>query len=205
MIPTVENDRSHLKYTRSMGEKAERDRVVETADELYNGRGIQTVGMDELRRVSGLSLKAIYGLFPSKAHIVLAVLDRRHDAWTAALTARVERIPAPQKKLLAIYDYLADWFSEDSFNGCGFINAFAELGAVAPEVAERARAHKIDFQRYVARLVSDAHGPPELAPQLAILAEGAQTTAAISGTADAAQHARAAAEVLIRSALPVVS
>ncbi|MBC7518935.1 MAG: TetR/AcrR family transcriptional regulator [Microbacteriaceae bacterium] len=184
-----------------MSEEAERDRVVEISDELFNSRGIQSVGMDELRRVSGLSLKAIYGLFPSKAAIILAVLDRRHRVWTEGVTARVDRALEPDTKLLAIYDYLADWFREDSFNGCGFINAFAELGAVAPEVAVRAREHKIDFQNYVARLVAGANGPAELAPQLAILAEGAQTTAAISGNADAARHARAAAEVLIRAGM----
>ena len=41
-----------------------------------------------------------------------------------------------------------------------------------------------------------------LAPQLAILAEGAQTTAAIEGSPDAAGHARRAAETLIDAAAP---
>jgi hypothetical protein len=45
--------------------------------------------------------------------------------------------------------------------------------------------------------VSDAGAPATLAPQLAILAEGAQTTAAIAGTPDAAHQARAAAETLL--------
>ncbi|MET1035364.1 MAG: hypothetical protein ABWX68_09030 [Arthrobacter sp.] len=49
----------------------------------------------------------------------------------------------------------------------------------------------------------DAGGPAWLAPQLALLAEGAQTTAAISGTADAAGEARAAAEILVAAALDV--
>lgn len=61
-------------------------------------------------------------------------------------------------------------------------------------------AHKSDFQGYVADLVRAAGGPPALAPQLAILAEGAQTTAAIAGTPDAAAQARAAAETLIDAA-----
>jgi hypothetical protein len=53
----------------------------------------------------------------------------------------------------------------------------------------------------VARLVAEAGGPESLAPQLAILAEGAQTTAAIAGTKEAAGHARRAAETLIDVAL----
>jgi hypothetical protein len=48
--------------------------------------------------------------------------------------------------------------------------------------------------------VAEAGGPPALAAQLAILAEGAQTTAAIAGTPEAAAQARAAAATLIDAA-----
>ena len=174
-----------------------RERVLNAADRLYYGRGIQSVGMDELRRASGVSLKGLYGVFPSKAAIVLEVLDRRHALWNTGVTDRVARAENPRAKLLAIYDYLSDWFSDDTFRGCGFINAFAELGSISPEVAERARQHKAGFQSFVARLVADAGADPDLAPQLSILAEGAQTTAAIAGTPEAAVHARRAAEILI--------
>ena len=176
-----------------------RRHVIETADDLYYARGIQAVGMDELRRASGMSLKRLYSLFPSKEQIVLAVLAHRHELWTAGVTAKVTAAGFPTDRLLAIYDYLADWFADDSFRGCGFINAFGELGAVSPAVADLAREHKADFQRYVAELVAAAGAPAELAPQLAILAEGAQTTAAIAGNAEAAAHARRAAETLIRA------
>ncbi len=185
-----------------MNEISTRDRVIDVADALYNTRGIQSVGMDDLRQSSGVSLKAIYGLFPSKGAIILEVLERRHRIWTDGLSARVALTEDPRDKLLAIYDYLFDWFSDDAFRGCGFINAFAELGTVTPEIADRARTHKESFQRYVAELVEAAHVSSELAPQLAILAEGAQTTAAIAGTTVAAGQARRAAEILIAAALP---
>ena len=178
-----------------------RERVLNAADRLYYGRGIQSVGMDELRRASGVSLKGLYGVFPSKAAIVLEVLDLRHALWNTGVTDRVARAETPRAKLLAIYDYLSDWFSDDTFRGCGFINAFAELGSISPEVAERAREHKAGFQSFVAGLVADAGADPDLAPQLSILAEGAQTTAAIAGTGEAAVHASHAAEILIDAAM----
>ncbi len=180
-----------------------RERVLKAADRLYYGRGIQSVGMDELRRASGVSLKGLYGVFPSKAAIVLEVLDRRHALWNTGVTDRVARVETPRAKLLAIYDYLSDWFSDDTFRGCGFINAFAELGSISPEIAERARQHKAGFQSFVSRLVAGAGADPNLAPQLSILAEGAQTTAAIAGTPEAAVHARRAAEILIDAAMIV--
>jgi AcrR family transcriptional regulator len=177
-----------------------RDIIVDAADRLYYAKGIQSVGMDELRSAAGVSLKRLYSEFPSKEDIVLAVMERRHELWTTGVSALVDDAETPRDRLLAIYDYLAGWFSDDSFRGCGFINAFGELGGVSPSVAAITREHKASFQDYVADLVADAGVPASLAPQLAILAEGAQTTAAITGSPEAALHARRAAETLIDAA-----
>jgi AcrR family transcriptional regulator len=177
-----------------------RQKIVDAADALFYARGIGQVGMDAVRDAAGVSLRALYNEFPSKDELIVAVLGKRHRMWTEGVTARVDAIAAPREKLLAVYDYLADWFTEADFRGCGFINAYGELGAANQRVADTVRAHKADFQKYVDSLVEAAGGPASLGPQLAILAEGAQTTAAIAGTTDAARHARAAAEALITAA-----
>jgi AcrR family transcriptional regulator len=177
-----------------------RARVLDAADRLYYRRGIQSVGMDELRTEAGVPLKRLYRLFGSKDAIVAEVLRRRHAMWEEGLTAAVDAAGTPRDRLLAVYDYLSGWFDQGDFNGCIFINSFGELGGCSPEVAALARDHKAGFQAYVADLVTAAGGPPALAAQLAILAEGAQTTAAISGSPDAAAQARAAAETLIDAA-----
>ncbi|RWZ51185.1 TetR/AcrR family transcriptional regulator [Labedella phragmitis] len=177
------------------------DRIVSAADALFYTRGFQAVGMDEVRTAAGVSLKKLYQQFPSKEALVLAVLRVRHALWETGVAEAVAAATTPREKLLAMYDYLASWFQDDSFRGCGFINAFGELGSVFPSVAELARDHKESFQSYVESLVTSAGADESLAPQLALLAEGAQTTAAISGNPIAATHARAAASVLIDAAL----
>ncbi|AND17527.1 TetR/AcrR family transcriptional regulator [Rathayibacter tritici] len=181
----------------TLDERPPREAILAAADRLYYERGIQSVGMDELRTAAEVSLKRLYSVFPSKESVIVAVLHGRHEQWTLGVSARVAAASGPRGKLLAIYDFLFDWFSEDSFRGCGFINAFGELGSSNPAVAEMAREHKESFQRFLASLAEDAGGGSELAAQLAILAEGAQTTAAIAGTPEAALHARRAAEILI--------
>ncbi|SMH44818.1 transcriptional regulator, TetR family [Rathayibacter oskolensis] len=183
--------------TQTLDDRAPRDAILAAADRLYYERGIQSVGMDELRTAAGVSLKRLYSEFASKEAVVVAVLQGRHEHWTAGVLARVESASGARDKLLAIYDFLFDWFSEDSFRGCGFINAFGELGSSNPAVAQLAREHKESFQRFLATLAEGAGGGAELAAQLAILAEGAQTTAAIAGTPESALHARRAAEILI--------
>lgn len=185
---------------RSLSDEAARELVIATADRLYNLRGIQTVGMDALRDASGVSLKRLYKLFPSKEIIVEEVLRSRHERWMASVSEAVATASTPRDQLLAIFDYLGQWFGENDFRGCGFINSFGELGGTVDSLAGIVRDHKADFQAYVAQLVQDAGGPAWLGPQLAILAEGAQTTAAIAGTTQAADDARRAAQILMDAA-----
>ena len=177
-----------------------REAILAAADRLYYERGIQSVGMDALRTAAGVSLKRLYSEFPSKESLVLAVLQARHEQWTLGVRTRVAAATGARPKLLAIYDFLFDWFSEDSFRGCSFINAFGEFGSSNPAVAQLAREHKDTFQRFLAVLTEEVGGGAELAAQLAILAEGAQTTAAISGSPESALQARRAAEILIDAA-----
>jgi len=178
-----------------------RERVVAAADALFYARGIQAVGMDEVRSAAGVSLKRLYSEFPGKEQLVLAVLDSRHRQWEEGVARAAEGVDDPRRRMLAVFDFLEQWFADATFRGCGFINAFGELGATSPAVAEAARRHKESFQAYVNRLAQEAGADEELAAQLALLAEGAQTTAAIAGRDDAARHARRAAEVLVDAAL----
>jgi AcrR family transcriptional regulator len=181
-------------------DETQRKQVLDAADRLYYTRGIQSVGMDALRTEAGVPLKRLYQLFGSKDAVVAEVLRRRSARWETGLAAAVAAAGSPRDRLLAVYDHLAGWFGDADFHGCIFINSFGELGGCSPEVAELVREHKAGFQAYVAELVAAVGGPPALAAQLAILAEGAQTTAALAGTPEAAAQARAAAETLIAAA-----
>lgn len=175
-------------------------RLLDAAEELFYGRGIQAVGMDDIRSASGVSLKRLYQLYPSKESLVDAYLRRRDVRWRQSLESHADAQAAPLERILAVFDWLSDWFGEADFRGCGFINAFGELGATSPAVAEVARAHKEAFRRYLGRLVAAAGGEAWLADQLTILAEGAMTTAAICGSSEPARQARDAARTLLKSA-----
>ncbi len=185
-----------------MDEKEANERILAAAEELYYGKGYAAVGMDELRTAAGVSLRRLYALYPSKTDIVAAVLARKHTEWEQGLTQAVADAGVDARaRLLAVYGYLEDWFCSDGFRGCAFINAFGELGGTNPEVAAIVREHKASFQRYMTSLVADIGGSGLLAAQLSILAEGAQSTAAISADPQVAVQARDAAEVLIDAAM----
>lgn len=177
-------------------------RVLDAARRLFDERGVQAVGMDAIRGASGVSLKRLYQVFPSKDLLVEAVLRRRDEEVRESLTAHGARIAdGPYERVLAVFDWLADWFAEPGFRGCAFINTFGELGGVAPAVAAVARDHKEALRSYFAEQTDALGLPPVLAGQLALLANGAMAVAGISGSAEPATQAKSAAKTLLDAAL----
>lgn len=181
--------------------EAARAGVVAAVAPMFYARGFTTVGMDEVRTVSGVSLKRLYRLFPSKEDLIEQVLLGWRETWEANLTAQVESTQIARERLLAVFDFLAAWFTSEGFRGCAFINSFGELGGTSGRIGGIVRAQKAEFQDYLAQVAFAIGTPAALAPQLAILAEGAVTTAAISASPEPARQARAAAEILVDAAL----
>ncbi|MEV0977101.1 TetR/AcrR family transcriptional regulator [Streptomyces sp. NPDC049915] len=180
-----------------MDSASARLRVLDAAEELFYRRGVKSVGMDDIRAASGVSLKRLYQLFPAKEQLVEAYLERRDTRWRGRLATHVERQEDPRERILAVFDWLRGWFGEECFRGCAWINAYGELGATSRAVAGQVRAHKRAFREYLAGLVADAGLAPELAGQLFLLAEGAMVTAGVTGRTEPADEARAAAQALV--------
>lgn len=176
------------------------NRALDAAEELFYARGVQSVGMDAVRDRSGVPLKRLYQLFSSKEILVVSVLERRDTWWHERLSAYVNRVQEPEARILAVFDWLAEWFAEPGFRGCAWINTTGELGAVSPAVADQARRHKTTFKTFLGQLVAGAGLPQGLSDQLALLAEGAMADAGIFATPASATSARAAAAILIRAA-----
>ena len=111
-----------------------RERIVNTAYELFARRGIRDVGINELIVRAGVAKATFYRHFTSKDELVLAFLELRDRLWTVDLIvgdAR-RRGKTPTDQLLAIFDVFGDWFRRDDFEACSFINILLEMGSAHP-------------------------------------------------------------------------
>ncbi|MGY0466344.1 TetR/AcrR family transcriptional regulator [Kitasatospora sp. cg17-2] len=184
-----------------MDTDAARTRILDAAEELFYAQGVQAVGMDAVRTTAGVTLRRLYQLFPSKEELVEAYLERRDRRWLAELADHVDAVGGtPAERVLAVYDWLADWFARPGFRGCAFVNSYGELGATAPGVAAVARRHKEALRDYLGGLAEDADCPPGTGVHLALLTEGAITLATLTGTPDPAAEAGACARLLLTGA-----
>ncbi|MFE2727325.1 TetR/AcrR family transcriptional regulator [Kitasatospora sp. NPDC059327] len=173
-----------------------RDRLLQTAEELFYAEGIHAVGVDRLLAVSGVGRASFYRHFTGKDALVAAVLTRRDASWRAWLEDAVD---AHGGGPLAVFDALAQGATDVNFHGCAFINAMAEISDPASEVYRLAEAHKRAVTAFLDGLLEAAgHSRhAELAPQFALLMDGAIVTAMRERGAGPALLARRMAERLL--------
>ena len=136
-----------------MDDATAEQQVLGAADRLFNEHGIRTVGMDQIRDASGVSLKRLYRLFPAKEQLVEEVLRRRDEAFLSQLTEAAAQAAGPREAILGFFDILHDWFAEPGYRGCPFLNAFAEMSSTSPAVSDVARRQKHRLQRHLEELV----------------------------------------------------
>jgi AcrR family transcriptional regulator len=176
-----------------------RDRILETAYELFSKRGVRGVGVDEVIDRAGVAKATLYRHFPSKDALVLAFLELREQRWTRDFVEAEAQTRGSnaEERLLAIFDVLDEWFHREDFEACSFINVLLEMGAQHP--AGDASVEYLDHIRsFVRRLADEAalRNTESFARSWHILMKGS-IVAAAEGDVAAAQRGRSMAQLLI--------
>ncbi len=157
--------------------------VLDAAQRLFYERGVHEVGMDELIGSSGVGKASVYRLYPTKAELIGAYLDRLSDTILALIDDEAARHD-PAAALHAVVDAIAQDLGQPGFRGCPFNNAsieFPEPGHPARRAARDYRARLRErLQSLAARCTDDETGRA-LGDELAVLIDGCYTSAAHLG------------------------
>ncbi len=178
-----------------------RERILNSAYELFSRRGVRAVGIDEVIERAGVAKATLYRHFPAKDDLVLAFLARREQLWTRDwVEAEARRRGAnPEEQLLAIFDLFDEWFRRDDFEGCSFINVLLEFGGRDRHALARASALYLENIRTIVRTLAEEAGlrdPSSFALSWHILMKGSIIQSA-EGDREAAKRAQAMARLLI--------
>jgi AcrR family transcriptional regulator len=178
-----------------------RELLLDAAYRLFCRDGVQAVGIARIIEEAGVSKMTLYHHFQTKEDLVLAVLERREEVWTQwVIDETLRRGATARDQLLAIFDVLDEWFQRDDYEACLFIRCLLEVRDRSSPIGQASISH-IDTVRAFLRelcLGAGVRDADELAHQWQILMRGA-ICAAAEGHLDAAERARAIAEVLLRS------
>jgi len=184
---------------------ARRDHLVETALKLFYEHGFHATGIDTILAESGVAKMTLYKYFKSKDDLILAALELRDRRWMEWFRETLkQRGKNPRQRLLAVFDLLAEWFRQEDFRGCMFINAASEYCGLDGRIGEVAAQHKRLLRKELEQLALDAgvKRPNVLADRISLLIEGAIVMALMEKSDRWAATAKEAAEFLIKSALP---
>jgi AcrR family transcriptional regulator len=190
---------SEIAVSRSATSLRARERILNTAYDLFSRRGIRDVGVDEIIERAGIAKATLYRHFSSKDDLVLAFLQLREQRWTVEwVEAESQRRGTnPEEQLLAIFDAFDGWFRQEGFEACSFINVLLEMGIQHP--AGRASVRHLENIRSIVRRLADEAGLRDaeaFAHSWHILMKGS-IVAAAEGDVDAACRAKTMARLLL--------
>ena len=122
---------------------AARQRILDSAYELFSRRGVRGVGIDEVIKNASVAKATLYRHFKSKDELVLAFLQQREELWTKGwVEAEARRRgETPEEQLLAIFDLFHEWFQKDDFEGCSFINVLLEMNDRGTPIGKASADH----------------------------------------------------------------
>ncbi len=183
-----------------------REALLEAASRRFYADGLAGTGIDALTTEAGVAKKSLYNNFASKADLVTAYLDARHQEWLGLYRARLDGAASAGERVLAVFDAYADHANlayVNGFRGCGLLNAAAELPAGDPGRTV-VQQHKEEVEalllEHVAELLpSSPEQARSIARHLAFLLEGAMARAGLEGNDRCLQESRQIAASLIGS------
>ncbi|TNV21540.1 TetR/AcrR family transcriptional regulator [Buttiauxella sp. B2] len=163
------------------------ERILQTAHDLFYRDGIRATGIDKIIKQAGVTKVTFYRHFPSKDDLVRAFLEFRHERWMSWFSDSLAREMAVNNDFAtALCATLKEWFCDDSFRGCAFINTAVELADALPESLIMAQSHKQKMVDVLAQYLADSDTGRYQAEMIAMLIDGAIVKAQRERQADAA-------------------
>jgi AcrR family transcriptional regulator len=180
-----------------------RERVLRTAYELFLKHGFNAVGVDRIVAEAGVAKTTLYRHFRSKDDLVVAVLERNEELWTAGWLEPETRRRADtaDERILAVFQAFDEWFRDEGYQGCLFTNSVLEahddtspIHTAAVQGIEQVYALLVELSEKAG--VAD---PEAFAHRIQLLMRGS-IVAAVEGNLTAVAEAEAATRELLARA-----
>src|ERR1700712_2022259 len=92
-----------------------RDRLIDTAADLFYERGLPNVGINEVTERAGVARMTLYNNFDSKEALALAAFDRQAEAGRALFARRLARARTASDAVKAMFDVSEQLATEPGF------------------------------------------------------------------------------------------
>ena len=136
-----------------MGASATRDKIIETAAELFYQQGYNLTGINEIIAEANIAKATLYSHFKSKEDICIAYLTHKNDTFMAELEQFCSTKKEGKSQLMAIFDFLLLFFEGKDFNGCWCLRTVAEIPRENERIRVEIQKQKKGLLNFIAELI----------------------------------------------------
>jgi AcrR family transcriptional regulator len=156
-----------------------RDRIFETACELFYRHGIRAVGVDTIAAEAGTNKMSFYRSFPSKDELVAEYLrSEEREGWEWWDQIMAGHAGNPRKQVEVLFDaHVKETCKMDS-RGCALANAAVEITEAEHPARAVVTEYKSEMRRRFRKLARELNAtePEVLGDALMLLWEGSYLT-----------------------------
>jgi len=179
-----------------------REKILFTATNLFESRGINASGVDTIIAESGIAKATLYKYFPSKNLLITAYLRDKSDRFYEWLNSRLSFKRANSTDvLIELCELVEQWIMTPEFHGLPFHIASVEFPDPGHPINQYSAELSLELQSYLSKMAKEAgmKEPETLGQQLTIIFEGAALVERLSPGIGAAKRAKSAAVMLINA------
>jgi AcrR family transcriptional regulator len=153
-----------------------KSRILETANNLFYGDGIRTVGVDRLISESAVTKATFYKHYGSKDRLIVQYVRHRDKNTRDNVTAIVDDANSAEAALRALMVDVGEEISAPGFRGCAFLNAAAEYPDSGHPVRIVVTEHRDWYTDVLTNLLADMKHPMpgDAADELMLACDGAR-------------------------------
>ncbi len=190
--------------TNSTPEPEVRQRILDTASDLFYQRGVRAVGVDLVVQEAAVAKTSLYRYFPTKDDLIVAFLEREDVAfWAQWDEVGANHRNDPAKELDAHMRWIGERLARSNYRGCPQINVAAEFAEVDHPARQASQRHMQVLRERLLKIATrlNAARPQQLAAQLAILVNGAFVSSGLLSPEESPRILQGAVKALLGNAL----
>ncbi len=130
-----------------------KNHIVETASSLFYTNGYNLTGINQIISEAGIAKATLYNHFKSKEDICLSYLEFKNRTFLTDIKAYCKSKPNGKPQILALFDFLQQFFIDKDFNGCWCIKTVGEIPKENQKIRQEIQTQKKHFIQLISDLV----------------------------------------------------
>ena len=131
-----------------------RERIMQTATDLFANQGYRATGINEVIERSGVAKATFYNHFSSKDDLCLAYLQSRNLVELSTIRDFVTTRRTPRSRFLGVIESLEPWLESTNLRGCGFLNMVAEIPDMGSPLRQEGKQHYTALHALISELTT---------------------------------------------------